>query len=244
VQAQLQQVNTELATARDQVRDATEHRADSDAENNQIGLEARTLRQRVTIQDADLQEARSEAAEAKAGLRQARRELEEGKRSLEDLQSRTRLDQASVAQSGDQLHRLQQELAETREKLRVRTREVDTANERANEAAKAMDSFETRNAEIHQKDIEAFNLREQAKEMLQNASLEKEAGSTREAALHRQVRWCGLCDRSLAAGDMCCPSLPVCYVRGVASASAPTQRACDANRADSPRWPKWARKSE
>jgi hypothetical protein len=42
-----------------------------------------------------------------------------------------------------------------------------------------MDSFEARAFETNQKDVEAFNLREECKEAIQTATLEKEAGLTR-----------------------------------------------------------------
>lgn len=70
---------------------------------------------------------------------------------------------------------------------RMRTREFEEASQLAQNLTQTMESFEQRALEAHQKDVEAFNLREETKELINNANLEKEAGITREAALQRQV---------------------------------------------------------
>lgn len=70
---------------------------------------------------------------------------------------------------------------------RVRGRELEEASQLAQHLTQTMESFEQRALEAHQKDVEAFNLREETKELINNANLEKEAGVTRESALQRQV---------------------------------------------------------
>jgi hypothetical protein len=70
---------------------------------------------------------------------------------------------------------------------RVKRRELEAASQLAQNLTQTMESFEQRALEAHQKDVEAFNLREETKEMINNANLEKEAGITRESALQRQV---------------------------------------------------------
>ena len=85
-------------------------------------------------------------------------------------------------QISDQLERVQQEHQELEEKHRVRGRELEAASQLAQNLTQTMESFEQRALEAHQKDVEAFNLREETKELIQNANLEKEAGITREAA--------------------------------------------------------------
>lgn len=64
---------------------------------------------------------------------------------------------------------------------------MEEASQLAQHLTHTMESFEQRALESHQKDVEAFNLREETKELINNANLEKEAGVTRESALQRQV---------------------------------------------------------
>ena len=71
--------------------------------------------------------------------------------------------------------------------FRIRGRELEEASQLAQHLTHTMESFEQRALEAHQKDVEAFNLREETKELINNANLEKEAGVTRESALQRQV---------------------------------------------------------
>ena len=187
MEGQLKQAQDELSATRGSLAEATARLQETSSDGTACQHELRSAQQRLSTAEHELAEANSDLVRYREELKSVRDTAEESTRSLEELRAQQRLEKSASMQHSDQLERLTQDYQDLQEKFRIRGRELESANQVAQDLAKTMESFEQRALETHQKDVEAFNLREETKEIIQNANLEKEAGVAREAALQREI---------------------------------------------------------
>lgn len=191
-------LESELAKAREgqagmgaELQDAVGQLRERDRAVSSLQHEVEMVQARAMNFETEAEESRSEATRCKEGLKQSQIEAEEARMGLDELRSRARLETATQGRDGEDVQKLVQELQELQEKQRVRNREYDEMGLHCQELTQAMSSFEQRSVECQQKDIEVFNIREETKELLANASMEKDAVMAREQAVQRRCEVLG-----------------------------------------------------
>lgn len=184
-----------------ELRSSEEARTSTTGEHKQCMVTRRELERAITTLEHELELARGrdtdtgrevetlrdESGKLKEQLRASTIQAEEAGLQVEELGRKARLEGAAHGRDNSDSDRLAQELQELQERNRLRNREFEEMAQHNQELTAAMASFEQRSVECQQKDIEVFNVREETKELLANANMERDAVASREQALQRRL---------------------------------------------------------
>ena len=128
----------------------------------------------------------AEVSRVSTELRSTQSQLEDQRNAAGEAVTQLRSSENTAKKQKEQLEALSMQLKQLEDMSEARSREFEAAKQHSQQLIKAMSAYEQRALEVQEKDVELFNMREENKETLCEAQMERDAIAAREQELQRR----------------------------------------------------------